>query len=125
MEDNNKLLGELKSRELKAFVAFLASGAFVAVHKQFIDPKELFPDGHFAIKFHNWGHYSIGLLLQILFILWVLKIIWNVLIQPILLWLLSILLRFQWLLKFQWVRSLEAWLRSKNISKEREENNGQ
>ena len=94
--------------ELKALVAFLASGAFVAVHKQFIDPKELFPDGHWTIKVHNCGHYGIGLLLQILFILWLLRITWNVLIQPI-------------LLKFQWFRSLRA----RDMSKQEDSNGSQ
>lgn len=102
MEDNSKFW-----RELKALVVFLASGAFVAVHKEFMDPTELFPDSDLAIKVHNWGHYGIGLLLQILFMLWLLRIVWNVLGKPI-------CLRFsQWLLRFQWFRSL----RQKNISK--------
>lgn len=80
--------------ELKVLVVFLSSGAFVAVHKQFMDPQELFPDSHLAINFHNWVHYVIGLMLQILFFVCILRIVWNVLIRPI-------------LLKFQWFRSLE------------------
>ena len=65
--------------ELKALVGFLASGAFAAVHKEFMDPKELFPDGHLAIKIHNWGHFGIGVFLQLLIfacLVWVAQHIW-------------------------------------------------
>ncbi len=54
MEDNNKFW-----RELKALVAFLASGAFAAVHKQFMVPSPevscIFP---LANQIHHWGHFS-------------------------------------------------------------------
>lgn len=94
--------------ELKVLVVFLSSGAFMAVHKRFMDPKELFPEGHWRIEFHNCVHSVIGLLLQILFFVCIVRIVWNVLIRPI-------------LLKFQWFRSLQ----SKNISQDREQNDSQ
>ena len=70
MENNYKF-----PRELKIFVAFLASGAFAAVHKRFMDPKELFPDGDLVIKIHNWGHYAIGVVLQLLILGWLVWVI--------------------------------------------------
>lgn len=41
-----------------------------------MDPKELFPEGHWTIEFHNWGHFIIGAILQVLLILWLCRIGW-------------------------------------------------
>lgn len=74
MEDNNKL-----SRELKVLVAFLASGAFAAVHKQFMVPSpDFFPIDHCVTKFHHWVHFGIGVFLQGLLILWLGRITWHI-----------------------------------------------
>ena len=82
MEDNSKFW-----REVKALVIFLASGAFVKVHRQFMKPpKELFEDNHWMVMIHHWGHSLIGLSLQVLFILWILRIVYNVLLKPCWLW---------------------------------------
>lgn len=56
-------------RELKALVAFIASGAFVAVHKQFMQPvPDLFPYGHWTDIVHRYIHFGIGLFLQLLIV---------------------------------------------------------
>ena len=65
-------------RELKALVAFLASGAFVAVHKQFMVP-DFFPDDHWTNHFHHWVHFVIGVALQLLILaclVWIARHIW-------------------------------------------------
>ena len=75
MEDNSKFWTEIKT-----LVMFLASGAFVTVHKEFMEPsREIFPLDHWTTQFHHWFHFGIGAVLQVLFFLWLLRIVWNVL----------------------------------------------
>ena len=66
--------------ELKALVAFLANGAFVAVHKQFMVPSpefsSIFP---LANHIHHWGHFLIGVVLQGVFLVLLVRIAWHVL----------------------------------------------
>ena len=74
MKDNNNF-----SRELKTLVAFLASGAFAAVHKEFMVPSpefsSIFP---LANQIHHWVHFGIGVFLQLLLILWLGRITWHI-----------------------------------------------
>ena len=67
-------------RELRALVAFLASGAFAAVHKQFMVPSPefscVFP---LANQIHHWGHFFIGVVLQVVFLVLLVRIAWHVL----------------------------------------------
>ena len=66
-------------RELKALVAFLASGAFAAVHKEFMAPSSDFsPIFPLANQIHNWGHFLIGVILQGVFLGLLIRIAWNV-----------------------------------------------
>lgn len=73
-------------RELKALVAFLASGAFVAVHKEFMQP-DFFPDDHWTNHFHHVVHFGIGALLQLVFLVLLVRllvrIVWHVVVEPI------------------------------------------
>ena len=67
-------------RELKALVAFLASGAFAAVHKEFMVPSpDFFPIDHCVTKFHHWIHFVIGALLQLVFLALLIRMAWHVL----------------------------------------------
>ena len=62
-------------RELKILVVFLASGTFVAVHKEFMAPSpDLFPYGHWTDLFHRYIHFGIGVFLQGLLYLWLWRI---------------------------------------------------
>ena len=71
-------------RELKIFMVFLASGAFAAVHKQFLKPSSeissIFPC---ANDIHHWGHFLIGVVLQLLILAWLAWIAWHVVVEPI------------------------------------------
>ena len=79
MENNSKFW-----REIKALVIFLASGAFIKVHKEFMKPsQEMFDIHHWTSEFHHWCHFFIGAALQVIFVFWLLRIIWYVLLHPI------------------------------------------
>ena len=65
-------------RELKIFVAFLASGAFAAVHKAFMAPSSDFFADHFANQIHHCLHFIIGVVLQFLILGWLAWIGWRI-----------------------------------------------
>ena len=66
-------------RELKALVGFLASGAFAAVHKEFLEPSSevssIFPC---ANHIHHWSHFFIGVILQLLIFACLGWVIWHI-----------------------------------------------
>ena len=67
------------SRELKLLVAFLASGAFAAVHKQFMVPSsEVSSIIPWANHIHHWFHYAIGVFLKLFLIVWFVRITWHI-----------------------------------------------
>ena len=62
--------------EIKELVTFLASGVFAKLHKEFMNPSEvIFPANHWTNTVHHWFHFWIGLLLQIVLCLWLIRII--------------------------------------------------
>ena len=77
MKDNSKFWSEIKT-----LVIFLASGAFVKVHKEFMEPSpDKFPSDHWTNSFHHWLHFFIGAGLQVLFCVWLVRIIWVLILE--------------------------------------------
>ena len=69
-------------REIKVLSVFLVSGVFAKLHKEFMSPpKEIFSTDHWTNSVHHWFHFLhhlfhflIGLAIQILLLMWLLRI---------------------------------------------------
>ncbi len=62
--------------EIKEFAMFLAGGVFAKLHKEFMNPSQvIFPTDHWTNIVHHSFHFCIGLLLQIILCIWLLRII--------------------------------------------------
>lgn len=59
--------------DLKPLVFFLAGGTFAKLHKMFMEPSSNLAE--WANDVHHWIHSVIGISLQIIIFLWLVKII--------------------------------------------------
>ena len=76
MEDNNKEHGKKFNLEIKNLVILLASGAFAKLHRKFLAPHaEEFQGDHWLNLSHHFLHSIIGLAIQIVLLLWIVKFI--------------------------------------------------
>ena len=77
MSNENKNEFKIETK-IKVFVAFLASGTFAAVHKEYLEPSSgvssVFP---FVEHLHHWVHSIIGVVLLIFLFLWLCWLCWK------------------------------------------------
>lgn len=73
--------------DIQALVVFLASSAFVKLHKEFMEPSSSFyPTYHITNKVHHFLHFVIGVGIQVILCLWLLKILIEVFVVPVWQW---------------------------------------
>ena len=76
MEDTKKEENKKFKIEIKDLVIFLASGAFAKLHRKFLAPSgEEFQGDHWVNLSHHFLHSIIGLAIQIVLLLWIVKFI--------------------------------------------------
>lgn len=77
--------------EIKALLVFLASGVFVKLHKEFMEPSsDFYPTYHITNKAHHFLHFVIGVGIQVILCLWLLKIVIDVFVVPAWRWMIKI-----------------------------------
>ena len=76
MEESVKKENGKFSDEIKQLVIFLASGAFVKFHKEFLGPSpDIFPGNHLVNLIHHGLHAFISVGIQIILLLWLVRLI--------------------------------------------------
>lgn len=76
MEDNKKEDSKKFKFEMRYIVVFLASGVFAKLHRKFLTPlPATYWGDQYVDWFHQILHAAIGLAIQIVLLLWIVKFI--------------------------------------------------